>query len=72
MTFWGWVVIMAIACKRREVKVMATKTDAIENLARRLERMMIVSELKTCKTLEDYQRLTEKYEKLCKADNANA
>ena len=47
---------------------MATNAEVIENLARKLERVRILSDLKECKTLEEYQELTKKYESLCNDD----
>ena len=49
---------------------MPTSSEVIENLARKLERVRILNDLKECKTLDDYQELTEKYEILCNDDKA--
>ena len=47
---------------------MPTSSEVIENLARKLERARILNDLKECKTLDDYQELTKKYETLCNDD----
>ena len=47
------------------VENMPTNAEVIENLARKLERARILNDLKECKTLEEYQELVKKYEKLC-------
>ena len=49
---------------------MPTSSEVIENLARKLERARILNDLKECKTLDDYQELTKKYETLCNDDKA--
>lgn len=49
---------------------MPTNTEVIESLARKLERARILNDLKECKTLEEYQELTKKYESLCHDDKA--
>mgnify|MGYP007110280145 CR=1 FL=1 len=49
---------------------MLNSADTIENLSRKLERVRILNDLKECKTLEDYQELTEKYEALCNDDKS--
>lgn len=47
---------------------MPTNAEVIESLARKLERVRILNDLKECKTLEEYQELTKKYETLCNDD----
>ena len=47
---------------------MPTNTAVIETLARKLERARILNDLKDCKTLEEYQELTKKYETLYNDD----
>lgn len=47
---------------------MLNTAETIEKLARKLERQRILTDLKECKTLEDFQELTKKYESLCKDD----
>ena len=47
---------------------MAINADVIENLARRLEREIILNDLENCKTLEDYENVTKKYKELCNPD----
>lgn len=49
---------------------MPTNAEVIESLARKLERVRILNDLKECKTLEEYQELTKKYETLCNDDKA--
>lgn len=49
---------------------MLTDAEVIESLARKLERVRILNDLKECKTLEEYQELTKKYETLCHNDKA--
>lgn len=52
---------------------MPTKnaSETIEILARKLERSRILNDLKECKTLDDLQELTKKYELLCEKDKKN-
>lgn len=50
---------------------MINTAETIENLARQLERACILSDLKECKTLEEFQELTKKYETLCANDKIN-
>lgn len=47
---------------------MPTNAEVIENLARKLERAHILNDLRECKTLEDFQEITKKYEALCNED----
>lgn len=47
---------------------MPNSSEIIENLSRKLERTRILNDLKECRTLEDYQNLTKKYELLCEED----
>lgn len=47
---------------------MPTNAEVIETLARKLERARILNDLKECKTLEEFQALTQKYEALCNDD----
>lgn len=47
---------------------MPNSAETIENLARKLERVRILNDLKECRTLEEYQALTRKYEALCNDD----
>lgn len=49
---------------------MPTTAEVIENLARKLERVRILNDLKECKTLQEFQELTKKYEALCNDDKA--
>lgn len=47
---------------------MLTNAEVIENLARKLERVRILNDLKDCRDLEDFQKLVEKYEALYSED----
>ncbi len=49
---------------------MPNTAETIEILARKLERARILNDLKECQTIEDYQQLVKKYEKLCNDDKA--
>lgn len=49
---------------------MSTNAEVIESLARKLERVRILNDLKECRTLEDFQELTRKYEALFNDDKA--
>lgn len=49
---------------------MPNTAETIEILARKLERALILNDLKECKTLEEYQQLVKKYEKLCSDDKS--
>ena len=40
---------------------MPNTAETIEILARKLERVRILNDLKECKTLEEYQELVKKY-----------
>lgn len=44
---------------------MSDGAEIIEKLARQLEQQKIYCELKECKTLEDLQKLIEKYKVIC-------
>lgn len=47
---------------------MPNTAETIENLARKLERVRILNDLKECRTLEEYQEFTRRYETLCNED----
>ncbi|MCD8013097.1 MAG: hypothetical protein LUG99_07970 [Lachnospiraceae bacterium] len=47
---------------------MPTSAEVVEALARKLERIRVLNDLKDCKTLEDFQALVQKYEVLCNDD----
>ena len=49
---------------------MLTNAEIVESLARKLERVRILNDLKECSTLEDFQELVKKYEALCNNDKA--
>ncbi len=42
-----------------------TSSETIEKLARELAEQKFLNELRACKTLEDFQELTRKYEGIC-------
>ena len=44
---------------------MPTNAEVIEKLAKQLEQQKFLSELQSCETLEDFKKLTEKYEAIC-------
>ena len=49
---------------------MPTNAEIVESLARKLERVRILNDLKECSTLEDFQELVKKYEALRNNDKA--
>lgn len=49
---------------------MPTNTEVIESLARKLERVRILNDLKECRTIQDFQELIKKYEALCNDDRS--
>ena len=56
--------------KQKAGENMPNTAETIEILARKLERVRILNDLKECNTLEEYQELVKKYEKLCNDDKA--
>lgn len=44
---------------------MFNEADTIERLARQLEQQKFLNDLQSCVTLEDFKKLTEKYEAIC-------
>lgn len=48
---------------------MPNYAEVIEKLAKQLEQQKILSDLRSCETLEDFKKLTEKYETICKEQN---
>ena len=48
---------------------MPNASETIEKLAKQIERLKFLNDLRDCETLEDFQTLKEKYEILCKEDN---
>lgn len=50
---------------------MPNTAETIEILARKLERVRVLNDLRACKTLEEFQELTKKYEALCNDDKEN-
>lgn len=59
---------MYLSIKKEGANIVPNTAETIESLARKLERMRILNDLKECKTLEDFQNLTQKYETLCNDD----
>lgn len=47
---------------------MPTNAEVIETLARKLERVRILNDLKECETLEYFQEIVKKYETLIRKD----
>ena len=47
---------------------MPNASETIEKLAKELERLKFLNDLRDCETLEDYKNLTKKYETLCNED----
>ncbi len=45
---------------------MPNSAETIEKLARQLEQQKILNDLQDCETLEDFKKLVEKYEAICK------
>lgn len=50
---------------------MPNASETIEKLAKQLERLKFLNDLKECETLEDFKKITEKYEALCNEDKNN-
>ena len=50
---------------------MPNASETIEKLAKQLERLKFVNDLKECETLEDFHAVTRKYETLCYEDSKN-
>lgn len=44
---------------------MPNNAEIIEKLAKQLEQQKILNDLQSCETLEDFKKLTEKYETIC-------
>ncbi|MCM1328177.1 MAG: protein phosphatase [Ruminococcus sp.] len=44
---------------------MSNSAEIIERLTKELDQQKFYLELQECKTLEDFQALTEKYKKIC-------
>lgn len=44
---------------------MSNSAETIEKLTRQLEQQKFLADLKECETLEDFQKLVEKYTALC-------
>ena len=47
---------------------MPNASETIEKLAKQLERLKFLNDLKECETLEDFKEVTKKYETLCDQD----
>lgn len=56
--------------KLREVQKMPNSAETIERLTRELEQQKFYLELRECKTMEDFQALTEKYKTICESQTA--
>ena len=48
---------------------MPNASETIEKLAKQLERLKFLNDLRDCETLEDFKELTKKYEVLCEEDS---
>ena len=48
---------------------MPNASETIEKLAKQLERLKFLNDLRECETLEDLKALTRKYEVLCEEDS---
>ncbi|MBE5926448.1 MAG: protein phosphatase [Lachnospiraceae bacterium] len=48
---------------------MPNASETIEKLAKQLERMKFLNDLRDCETLEDLKKLKDKYEAICKEDS---
>lgn len=48
---------------------MPTNAEVIEKLAKQLEQQKFLNELQSCETLDDLEKLKEKYQAIC--DNQN-
>jgi len=48
---------------------MPNASETIEKLAKQLERLKFLNDLRDCETLEDFKTLTQKYEVLCEEDS---
>lgn len=46
---------------------MPNSAETIERLTRELEQQKFYLELSNCKTMEDFQALTEKYKAICES-----
>lgn len=44
---------------------MPNAAEMLEKLTRKLEQQRMLADLKECKTLEEFQELTKKYEAIC-------
>lgn len=48
---------------------MPNASETIEKLAKELERLKFLNDLRDCETIDDFKNLTKKYEAICKEDN---
>lgn len=48
---------------------LPNSAETIEKLAKQLEQQKFYSDLKECETLEDFQKLVEKYKAICENQN---
>lgn len=44
---------------------MPNNAEVIEKLAKQLEQQKFLNDLQSCETLEDFKKLTEKYQTIC-------
>lgn len=54
---------------RKVRDTMPNASETIEKLAKQLERLKFLNDLRDCETLEDFKELTKKYEVLCEEDS---
>lgn len=47
------------------MKELPNSAETIEKLARQLEQQKFLTELKECETLDDLEKLKEKYQAIC-------
>ena len=68
LIFFGECVIIGIESVMiyyAEVEIMPNNAETIEKLAKQLEQQKFLSDLQECHTLEDFQKLVEKYKAIC-------
>lgn len=49
-------------------ETMPNASETIEKLAKQLERLRFLNDLNDCETLEDFQKVREKYKSICNQD----
>lgn len=70
MCCYTYIVVINTSHGKKAGDRMPNSAETIEILARKLERARILNDLKECKTLEEYQELTRKYEIMCNDDKS--